>query len=202
MIKDPRPRPHAPTIARTRYIPKPDDELTPVQLARRLAFRAKAHYGKTRTFPVLPEATAAYLAGLFDGEGSASIQYTKGHWQMAITITSSAENAFLHRLYNECEQPGSLSTRSRTRGARRPQTIWSMTSRALEWFIRSVYQHLRLKKDTADVLLAFRISMCRSDARKPVLAEEHAHRIVLMQRLRIALADSGSHKYRVIENAN
>lgn len=149
-------------------------------LAAVIAKRAAAH---TRSFPTLPEATASYLAGLFDGEGSILIGHTQrgadDHaWTVRAILSSASEDGFFQRLYTECESPGAINT-SRPKH-RRPVFNWTMSGRALDWFLPSVLPYLRLKRAQADIALSLRDDMRNHSGRtRRLTPRQQAYRELL-----------------------
>lgn len=151
-----------------------------------------------KEFPVLPDTTAAYLAGLFDGEGSVSILSSRG-WRVRISVCSAADNGFLSKLYNECGRPGHLSShRGRVNDRQyRPLHVWEMTGPALAWFLDSVLPWLRLKRQHAEIALDMyeQIKPRRKGRSLRLTARELATRKLLQLALEYAHLSSGSHRF-------
>ena len=109
----------------------------------------------TRPFPVRPM-LAAYIAGLFDGEGSIAVTYSRpsptrrrGHYNLLVAINMSHEStiASLHRRFG-----GSQRTYQPTRGRR--LYGWAVGEWRAIRFLRTVRPFLHVKRAQAD--LAFR----------------------------------------------
>lgn len=170
---------------------KPRKQLDKIELGRRISA------GKQRaSYLTLSTTTAAYVAGLFDGDGSITITYyprKNGRliWAIHGTISSSAENGFLHELHLACGQPGSITVRAHDPG-QRPKYAWIMAGRALEWFLLSVQPWLRLKKPHAEIALEY-LSLTSGGSAKKLTSADHAQRKLLQLQLQQLHLTTGAH---------
>lgn len=147
---------------------------------------------RRESFPTLTSTQAAYLAGLFDGEGSVSIVRSGKTWGMHVSIGSSAEDGFLRVLYDECSCPGSFCQPTRTPD-RRPRVVWAMAGRAAAWFLTSTLPWLRLKNHQAEIALDMHEQLRRIRGGAVITPREHANRELLRLALAVAHLESGSH---------
>ena len=106
----------------------------------------------------LPEATKAYVAGFFDGEGTIGVRTRKRPYnttnpnhQMFISCSNTNEEVirYLHKLFN-----GSFFICYDARGKRRTCYRWGLTSRKVKQFLESIYPYLVVKKEEAAVAIA------------------------------------------------
>lgn len=113
----------------------------------------------------LPVHTAAYLAGLFDGEGCVTIGQAVGpkhtYWVLTVKIINTGID-FMRALYIETGSPGSfyidrvrLRQEHRKVRATKPCAAWSMTRRTAAEFLLAIRPWVRLKRDCVETALYF-----------------------------------------------
>lgn len=112
-----------------------------------------------------PETTLAYVAGLFDGEGSIVIGCGKNkkgrvapsYWlQVGITNTDRELIDWLHQTFG-----GHISDNSHSPSRRNQRACWAwriMSTHALI-FLRSIDPFLRVKKAQAELAIKFQVHM-------------------------------------------
>jgi hypothetical protein len=111
--------------------------------------------------PVLSIETLAYVAGLFDGEGSIVIGCSPGrtkqrnpsYWlQVSITNTDKQLIDWLHDTFR-----GHIADNSHcpSRGKQRPCWAWRVTSKQAQSFLQKILPYLRTKKPQALIAIEF-----------------------------------------------
>lgn len=110
-------------------------------------------------------ATLAYLAGLFDGEGSIVICCSSGkknriassYWlQVGITNT---DRELIDWLYDTFGGHISDNSHSPSYKRQRPCWAWRVTTREAGRFLKSIYPYLRIKKNQAEIAIEFQEHM-------------------------------------------
>ena len=109
----------------------------------------------------MPE--SAYLAGIIDGEGNIGIQ-SRGKGHQAICVVVSNTDARLVEWLKR-EFGGNVRLQAKQIGNRKPCWQWRVYHRQAERVILSVYPYLRLKREQADVALAWQRLSRRPGAR-------------------------------------
>jgi len=113
----------------------------------------------------LPEeiTTLAYAAGLFDGEGSVAITYSKRtgseqryhRLQISVTNTDPRVLVWLRDRFGGCITNVRLGANTR----QRPSARWQTSLRRAEAFLRAVRPYLVIKGEQADVAVALRATI-------------------------------------------
>lgn len=104
----------------------------------------------------VPSHTAAYLAGIFDGEGCVYITVrARRYLELHVTIASTTM-PFLRALHAEAGSPGTVSFRARngTRG-KKPIGAWHMAGKTAAVFLAVVRPWVRMKRENITTALEF-----------------------------------------------
>ena len=126
--------------------------------------------------PELKVETLAYVAGLFDGEGSIVIGCSLGRTnrknpcyflQVGITNTDRELIDWLHRTFG-----GHVSDNSHSpsRSKQRPCWAWRVTSRQAHGFLKKILPYLRTKKTQANIAIEFQEHMTAFASNKALSA--------------------------------
>jgi len=133
--------------------------------------------------PDLPLTLRVYLAGLFDGEGSISIQTpdpTHNFWRADVSISGTKGDAF-NALYTEAGCLGSLRVQKRKNPKHKPLWTWSMRNSVGEWFLWQILPWLRIRRAQAEIYLQLREVMRRG---RPLKAGTTVLRLYLWKQLK------------------
>jgi hypothetical protein len=142
------------------------------------------------------DTTLAYLAGLIDGEGSIQINPSRGksgkrYWCLTIQI-SSVGDGFLEEMRDRCGALGTITywkSRGVTRAHHRRITNWRIYALQGRWLLERVLPYLVLKKDQAEVALAFLAK--KIVGRNKIPLEVKDERYALAMRMRQLNAKTG-----------
>jgi hypothetical protein len=145
--------------------------------------------------PSFDVATLAYVAGLFDGEGSIVIGYNKpdatrgrkvpSYWlQVGITNTDRPLIDWLHATFD-----GHISDNSHSpsRKNQRPCWVWRTMGTQARAFLQDISPYLRIKKDQALLAIEFQDHIDtpgfakRKDLTPEILEKREAYRQKLRQ---------------------
>jgi hypothetical protein len=127
--------------------------------------------------PAFTIETLAYIAGLFDGEGSIVIGCSPGrtkqanpsYWlQVSITNTDRELIDWLHSTLGGHIADGSHNP---SRGKQRPCWAWRATSRQAQSFLQKILPYLRTKKSQALIAIEFQEHMTGTASTKVLSAK-------------------------------
>ncbi len=123
------------------------------------------------SFAGVSKAFLAYTAGIIDGEGHIGIGRTKNYFCLRVEVanTSSRLIDFLHLTFG-----GNVWTGKRPN--RKVYYRWMISTRAADEFLRSISPYLLIKRNQADLALAFREELDVS------VQEEMFHQMKLLHR--------------------
>lgn len=102
---------------------------------------------------VLDDITSAYLAGLFDGEGSINILVNKQTGQIWLQISITSTNTTILKWLGD--QIGGHIRKSGNKPPRRPCYHWSLCSVQASDFLKFIRPYLKIKDQQADVAVEF-----------------------------------------------
>jgi hypothetical protein len=121
------------------------------------------------------ETTKAYMAGIFDGEGSVFIR-TRGKDGIPDSIVMTITNSDPRIMKWLKENFGGLINRSIHKGrvGRLPCWVWTVNSRLAVSILREILPYLIIKRDQTEVAIAY--SETRKTYRKGLPCEEIAMR--------------------------
>jgi len=124
----------------------------------------------------IPETTLAYMAGLFDGEGSVSLlrRSKRSPWAVRLHISICNTNEESMRTFSKGFD-GSLFRQQRTgfKRYRRPWYIWSADDAKAERVLRLLLPYLKIKADRARIgLYAREVSAAAYKNRKGVSMDD------------------------------
>lgn len=104
----------------------------------------------------LPAHTAAYLAGLVDGDGSIYLSRRKKLPTWILTVQLGGVGIeFVRSLHAECGSPGCVNVRTPKSSKRKKCAIWTMVGLTAVTFLKAVRPWLRLKREQAETAIAF-----------------------------------------------
>lgn len=139
------------------------------------------------------ENDAAYLAGIIDGEGHISIRAMKlgrnrGHYFAVLVVVTNTDPRLLAWLKERFG--GTIYRHAEARALRRPSWRWRVTRQRAEEVIRLAYPFFVVKREQADLALAFRALRKTSTDRTaagtfaPFSAEEQDRRGAIVDLMR------------------
>ena len=136
-----------------------------------------------RQIPSLEAASAAYFAGLFDGEGYITIDVPRDRNTAVLIVglgsTDMSVLGELHRTFGGCLTGVRVSSRI----SRKPSREWKITNDGAATFLKIVFDHLRIKKRQAALAFKFRKVMTQT------FRSKDAHRHELLRRLAREIRD-------------
>lgn len=138
---------------------------------------------KPQQIPSLEAASAAYFAGLFDGEGyiTVSVPHDRNTAVLIVGLGSTSLHVLeeLRLAFGGCLTAVRVSSRI----SRKPSREWKITNEGAAEFLRSVFPYLRIKKRQAALAFKFRKVMSQTFRSKDV------HRRDLLVRLAAEIKD-------------
>jgi len=138
---------------------------------------------RTQQIPSLEASSAAYFAGLFDGEGyiTVSVPRERNTAVLFVGLGSTSLNVLeeLRRTFGGCLTAVRISSRF----SRKPSREWKITNGGAAEFLRAVFPHLRIKKRQAALAFKFRKVMSQT------FRSKDAHRRDLLARLAREIRD-------------
>ncbi len=131
------------------------------------------------TIPRVQPETAAYFAGLFDGEGWIRVEVKLGKMGGTGVLIVGVGSTDLKLMAEFHRHFGGYLTTTRLSSplSRRPSREWRASNEAASNFLKVVYPYLRIKKRQAALAFKFRKIMDQT------LHQHDAHRIGLFQRI-------------------
>lgn len=95
--------------------------------------------------------TAGYCAGIFDGEGSLTIRYSKGHYSIAASVgmVDPRPPYYLHREFG-----GSLNP-IKKHGKARDISCWTLSGESVRQFLNAVKPFLIVKRRQVELAERF-----------------------------------------------
>ena len=129
--------------------------------------------------PVLSDIEIGYFAGIIDGEGSVSI-YSAGRGLLSTEISIFNTDVrmlnYLHSLLPKSQKPARM-TASRKKSTSNWKRAYRLSIRrmpVIQWLLKQVLPFLRIKKEQAELLLAFIESRQKASLYHPS-TEEHRY---------------------------
>jgi LAGLIDADG-like domain len=130
-----------------------------------------------RQIPSLEASTAAYFAGLFDGEGYITVSVPRDRNTAVLIIGLGSTDVpvvdELHRIFGGCLTAIRVSSRI----SRKPSREWKTTNDGAAAFLKTVFPHLRIKKRQAALAFKFRKVMSQTFRSKDVYRHELLKRL-------------------------
>lgn len=101
------------------------------------------------------ETTIAYIAGLFDGEGTIRFQTGKEYCQVKVEMSHLPTVQFLHEMCGgTLDKPRTRLNAAGTANRKTTQTWWLSAQRDVLWFLLEIEPYLRAKRPEALAAIA------------------------------------------------
>lgn len=127
----------------------------------------------------LPDADAAYLAGMIDADGSVGIYGdSKRKHRVQVTISNTDYDFLLW--VKQVTSVGSVNKQRAGTAHWKPTFQWCCTSKAAVTFLTQLAPFMRVKKDRAQLAIEFHLSLETPDGRLNV-AQQDTYRAQMME---------------------